>query len=122
MIKNEVFLLNKDKERIYYIKIGVSVNPKKRLFELQTGCPFKLHIISSFDLRSISKSSFEIEKALHKILKPFSTYGEWFEISAYQIPSFIKYIESSIDFINKDLLVPSFTDNKKTLTKKNFTT
>lgn len=57
-----------------FVKIGYSVNPEKRLMEIQTGCPFPLVLFDKFE-GTISK-----EKLLHRKYKRLRTYGEWFRI------------------------------------------
>jgi len=54
------------------IKIGRSINPEKRLKQLQTGNPFKLKLIHVF------YNEGNKEKFLHEELKTFRLKGEWF--------------------------------------------
>ena len=53
-------------------KIGVSIDPYKRLIGVQTGCPYIIEIIKIF------KGSYTIEKALHKKYAGYKLNGEWF--------------------------------------------
>lgn len=55
------------------IKIGVSIDPKKRLAMIQTGNPDKLRIILL--VNNINKL---IEKFIHQELDRFRIRGEWF--------------------------------------------
>lgn len=55
-------------------KIGFSRNPKNRLKELQTGCPYKLTIFFMVE------GNIPTEKKLHKKYSEYSTHGEWFRI------------------------------------------
>lgn len=57
-----------------YVKIGFSKNPKERIKELQTGCPFKLSVIATF------QGNLFTEKALHLKYNKYNSYGEWFKI------------------------------------------
>lgn len=107
-MKNYVYLIRLGDSNI--CKIGYtnkSKTPQGRIKELQTGCPFELHIISSF----FSAYSREIEKILHrqyafkKIDENYNTLkGEWFELSNEDIKNFQKEcqkIQDSIEYISK---------------------
>lgn len=54
------------------LKIGYSINPKKRLKELQTGNANELLLMLVF------KGTFEDEKKLHEVYKHIRLEGEWF--------------------------------------------
>lgn len=56
-------------------KIGYSRSPARRLRRLQTGCPFKLEILTVFEGKS-----YDFETALHKRAEPYHEHGEWFRI------------------------------------------
>lgn len=58
-----------------YVKIGRSIDPKRRLADLQTGNPFKLTLI-----RTLNEKDFE-ESTLHKKFNRFRVRGEWFRYS-----------------------------------------
>lgn len=55
------------------IKIGYSVNPKKRLAEIQTSHPQRLMLLATMD----GGRSEELE--LHRRFGRFRTQGEWFK-------------------------------------------
>ena len=55
------------------IKIGRSINPQKRLKQLQTGNPNKLKLIALFENQGWK------EKILHERLSTFRLEGEWFK-------------------------------------------
>ena len=65
-------IYNKENE---ICKVGWSKAPRKRLKNLQVGCPYKLSIMFYF------KACKNDEKNLHKILKEHSLVGEWFKLS-----------------------------------------
>lgn len=54
-------------------KIGYSQNVNKRLTELQTGCPFKLSILS------VKEGGYAEEQVLHGKFRRYSLHGEWFK-------------------------------------------
>lgn len=71
-------------QEIYLYKIGITKNVSKRIKQLQTGCPYKLELIASYEPKFFVN---KIEKTLHR---NFSTYqknpdfselqGEWFNL------------------------------------------
>src|SRR5687767_8824716 len=57
------------------IKIGLSVSPAVRLFELQAGCPYPLRLLVEIN------GSFADEAALHRRFAADRIHGEWFRCS-----------------------------------------
>ncbi len=57
------------------LKIGLSVNPKKRLSTLQTSSPYRLSII-----RTIPGGA-DVERLLHQEFQSLKMSGEWFKWS-----------------------------------------
>jgi hypothetical protein len=57
-----------------YVKIGVSKNIKKRLFDLQASNPYKLILVKFFK----TSDCFNLENILHKKFKHLREKGEWF--------------------------------------------
>lgn len=81
-------------------KIGVSVNPERRMKQLRTGNPDIQLIYESINVAN----PYKIEHALHKIYSPYNVGGEWFsnEISN-EIENIKKYVEEhSIYVVEKD--------------------
>jgi len=70
----------------YRIKIGRSINPEKRLKELQTGCPTNLKI----EFVIYNKGC--LEKKFHNCFKEIQLTGEWFTYSA-RFDDFFKYVK-----------------------------
>lgn len=56
-----------------YTKIGVSLDPEKRLKELQTGNPFKLSIAK------VVEGSYNEESKLHAMLNLYQINNEWYD-------------------------------------------
>ena len=56
------------------VKIGRSNHPEKRLLELQTGSPYKLKLLASFDGKG------DLEPVLHRTMDRWrlKIKGEWF--------------------------------------------
>lgn len=70
MKNDDLYVIQSDNTGM--IKIGRSINPEKRLKQLQTGNPNRLKLIASF------KGLGWREKLLHERLKNWSAEGEWF--------------------------------------------
>jgi hypothetical protein len=56
----------------HLFKIGFSLNPEKRLAELQTGNPHKLQIVKTW------RGSVHSERAIHRQFQSTKRAGEWF--------------------------------------------
>lgn len=54
------------------VKIGVSVDPRRRLNDLQIASPVELRLLCQFD------GTTGIEKSLHGIFASYHSHGEWF--------------------------------------------
>ncbi|HEY2848342.1 MAG TPA: GIY-YIG nuclease family protein [Gemmatimonadaceae bacterium] len=63
------FIATGDLERV---KIGLAVNPRARLYELQIGCPERLHLIAS------AEGDRSDERKLHEHFRESRLKGEWF--------------------------------------------
>ena len=59
-MKQYVYLFNVEGTDVY--KIGNSKHPDKRASQVQTSCPYKVHIVFRFE----SKYSTQVESALHR--------------------------------------------------------
>lgn len=55
-------------------KIGFSVNPYERINGVQTGCPYKLKVLATFEATQ------KEERLLHKKYDKYRLEGEWFKI------------------------------------------
>ena len=56
-----------------YVKIGYTDRIKLRLSTLQVSCPVKLEVLG------LIEGNREDERNYHKMFKPISSSGEWFE-------------------------------------------
>src|SRR3972149_2350495 len=103
--QNKIYLIFCKTNNLY--KIGVSVNKNKRLKQLQTGNPYEISIITTYD----SKYPFKVEAILHSMFISKKTpdnfqydfellKGKWFNLSSEDVLEFInscKKIEETID-------------------------
>lgn len=107
--------MSNTKKEIYLIfipelnvsKIGVAKKSKKRLKQLQTGCPYKI------ELRKVYESDipYKTEKILHRQFsskkidqQDYNLVGEWFQLDIDQIIDFeiiCKKIEENIFLLKK---------------------
>lgn len=62
-----------------FVKVGVSINPEKRVSSLQTANPFPIEDYKVVWLSS-KKKALTVEKECHKILSDYSIRGEWFKL------------------------------------------
>lgn len=65
------------------VKIGIAINPERRLKALQTGCPHRLRLYTAVAVPEGCRAR-AVELACHKELVDHQTTGEWFDISAYE--------------------------------------
>ena len=59
-------------------KVGISTNPQKRLRELQTGHPERLHVLHEQPTQSDRTRL--LERVIHRHLKHRRLEGEWFDM------------------------------------------
>ena len=63
------------------IKVGISVDPEKRLKTIQTGQGRKVSLIREYPYPD-ERSAFAVESSLHRRLSRFRMMGEWFSPEA----------------------------------------
>ena len=79
-----------------FVKFGISNDPFSRIRELQTGNPYKIHLLLSVDYEYCQ----ETERTIHKYFDSKRGIGEWFKIDD-EITKFVKYMKN-IEY-NKEL-------------------
>jgi len=67
------------------IKIGRSLNPHKRVKQLQTGSCHKLNLVRIYDV----ESDLSVERRLHSMLWESRKRGEWFYFPSHEYVAFI---------------------------------
>lgn len=87
---NYVYLIGNINVGLY--KIGATNSLKNRLKTNQTGCPYKLEIVYSFE----SEFAYKVEKLLHKDFVQYKKdendndiKGEWFALQQEQLDTFL---------------------------------
>lgn len=76
-----IYFIGPDNPKV--IKVGISVNPYKRLTGIQTGCWAPVRIMDSFWLDTVHQAR-KLEKEIHQRLSSNGLHaaGEWFKVSA----------------------------------------
>ena len=69
-----------------YVKIGVARNVKRRLLEMQIGCPYELRIVYAWP----RSDPFGYEAWLHKQLHDKHYRGEWFILTDEDLSEYDK--------------------------------
>lgn len=59
-----------------HVKIGIAKDVEKRRRGIQTGCPFTVRVIKSWN----TSRAREIENKAHKVLARYRWAGEWFDV------------------------------------------
>ena len=65
-------------------KIGIAINPKKRLAQLQTGSHAKLYVAATYACQSRDIARHR-EQAAHKTFSDYRLSGEWFGVSPDEV-------------------------------------
>jgi len=68
-------------------KIGIAINPQRRLRELQTGSSTRLRVINDIEMDDAEK----IERAVHALLDACRLHGEWFNAELAMITEAIEF-------------------------------
>jgi len=95
------------------VKIGLAIDPLRRVKELQTGNARRLHLLMKIgpmsDMRAVS-----IERKLHRRFKKWRLVGEWFE------PCVIKMMQSHTSDIEYETDVEVFlpSPNKDSMNER----
>ena len=88
------------------IKIGTSINPLRRLSELQTSHHEQLNIIG------VVEGDKTVEKVFHKLFEKFRLYGEWFKPSKDIIDCLLTFPQIALDpleYSNREYVRPNKT-------------
>lgn len=62
-----------------YVKLGFSVDPRRRLRDMQTSAPSKLTLLWMYRAGFNRRSAENAERKLHRYCKEFKRRGEWFK-------------------------------------------
>jgi hypothetical protein len=101
------------------IKIGYTAYPAAlRLGSLQTGNPFRLKIIETFEYPEAEMAR-STEKTLHSRFASKKLVGEWFSVSAFDVVKEVLKLDPSIPWFTSDKdspfreLVPTEEERKE---------
>lgn len=76
------------------VKIGISDNPRGRLAQFQTSCPFPITLLHAEPCES-RDIAYADERFLHRHLKENHLYGEWFDVPGYMAR---EHVECTVKF------------------------
>jgi len=94
-----------------YIKIGVSLDPDRRMAGMQTGFANRLSMVGSFIIKGEGRyTAYDIEQELHRKLSHANVSGEWFSASIQEIDKEFwkickKYVKRAELDKNRDIIV-----------------
>jgi len=114
-----VYLINLEGTNTY--KIGYTnknKGPEGRLKELQTGCPYKLKVIHSFESEYGNKIEGIMHRhhSLNKVDEDDNELlGEWFELSSDEVGYFLKNCENTDEMIKMLVETSTLSDPLKYL-------
>lgn len=84
------------------VKVGISDNPGARVLGLQTGCPFHLSLLATFQFEDRIVAHKE-EQFFHRCYREQQLVGEWFDLSADLAIEGIEGNLSSREFFENEL-------------------
>ncbi|HEY5970445.1 MAG TPA: GIY-YIG nuclease family protein [Pseudoxanthomonas sp.] len=73
-------------------KVGIATNTKKRLVQIQNGCPYSLDLVACFSVDD-QRAALAIEEHAAWSLRPFHMLGEWYAVTPEQA---IQAVEQAI--------------------------
>lgn len=74
------------------VKVGVAADPKSRVRQLQSGNPYRLFILGTFEGTQAD------EKWIHSKLEPYRMEGEWFDLPSDNPAEFVRKIFTNEPF------------------------
>jgi hypothetical protein len=79
------------------IKIGISKNPQQRCWQLQASAGTQLEVI----LTQAARAPRAAERYLHRELKAFRAYGEWFKLPREKLTELPQLFQVASSLVNK---------------------
>ena len=112
-----IYVMQVNANGSYLHKVGISVNPKQRVNEVSTGCPFPVKVVYQSDY--VCKSAAHKEKMIHKILEQYHSNGEWYCCSLDTVLDAVKSLSEDFefrDYIKKQVNRTTWTPNLERFT------
>ena len=100
-MKRYIYLIRNDDNGA--LKIGIGLNPQKRIKQLSTGSTSKLTLI----YERICEHASKVERNLHIDYQDFRLNGEWFELPIISI----KEIDDKVTLYEKNFIALSEAGN-----------
>lgn len=76
-------------------KVGLSIDPKRRLRQLQTGSPKKLSLVYFVEIETAPVKI--LESIMHRYLKMNHLTGEWFNADLATIKNLLDFVKIRYD-------------------------
>lgn len=80
-----------------YVKVGKTASAKQRFINIQSGCPFNLHLWLA--IRTPRPS--DIEKDIHRNLSHCQTRGEWFSPQSEDLDYLVDYFRGTNEDVRR---------------------
>lgn len=97
ILRSNVVYLIRVKNTTYY-KIGLSIDPSKRLSSIQSSCPLEVEIVKIWD------GELDEECRLHNIFGQYRMHGEWYSLMDNIVESLVNL--KSLENAYRDLGYP----------------
>ena len=89
-VRRQVYVIKSDGG---YTKIGISVNPEKRVSSLQTGNPNDLVLLAASEFTKAKQK----EQELHRRYEQQRQNGEWFDLPEEEVISLVEELSDNTD-------------------------
>jgi len=93
--KNNFLYVIKSGDSAY--KVGISMDPKRRLSQLQTGNHNPLSLVMQIPFESSGEAN-RVERIIHEKIKAYNSSGEWFKIQSAILGAIIL---ESLEYVSK---------------------
>jgi hypothetical protein len=77
-------------------KIGIAINPSKRLKGIKTSCPFPVEILKTWK----SENAVAVEQAIHRRFAEHRLNGEWFKLPDNVLTTLTKIEDIDVEFLS----------------------
>jgi hypothetical protein len=92
------FLCSRPEADATFVKVGVAVDPRKRIATVLCGCPLEVASVSTVAVRT-RKMALLLERELHSMLSRWSARGEWFRVIASELGEFRSHSAAALDMV-----------------------
>ncbi len=90
------FLWSKPEAGVAFVKVGVAVDPHKRLATVLCGCPLEVATVFTVAVKTRQKA-LQLERELHSMMSNWSARGEWFRVPVADLEDFRVHAAAALD-------------------------